>query len=490
MRILSYKPGHDGHVAYIKNQELQFSIEAEKDSWPRYAPIPPSLFLNTLGQVDEIPDVIALSGWVKGFHSSTPDVEAGYFGWGEDAVIKRKEKVFGKSVDFFSSSHERSHLFCSYGMSPFPQGQPCYVLVWEGNIGAFYHIDENVNVTKVGDVLEDPGNKYAFLYAVADPGFPLRRGYHRFEDAGKLMALVSYGEKGDVTADEQKLIDFILKQKSILLTLDKCELSDSPFFNIGVESQAFKNLARKFSDALFDRFLTFAKNNLTEKIPLLISGGCGLNCDWNSMWQECGLFEDVFIPPCTNDSGAAIGTAVDAMFHYTGQAKIEWSVYAGEEFIINGFGDYALIPEKMTAEKVAAFLKEGHIIAWVQGKYEIGPRALGNRSLIAAPFSKQVHKRINAIKQREGFRPIAPICMEEEVGRHFNAHGPSPYMLHFQTVKTDTLQAITHVDGSARLQSVNSQQNPKMYDLLSAFRNQTGYGVLCNTSLNFKERVL
>ncbi|PHS79662.1 MAG: proline dehydrogenase [Rhodospirillaceae bacterium] len=486
MKILSYKPGHDGHIAYINEGRLEFSIEAEKDSWPRYASVSPSLHLRCLEYVDDIPDTISISGWVKGVHSISAPVEGGYFGCGLDTIVDRSQTLFGKNVNFFSSSHERSHVMCSYGMSPFPQGQPCYALVWEGNIGAFYHIDENVQITKVGDVLEDPGNKYAFLYALADPSFPLLSDHHRFEDAGKMMALVSYGEAGEVSAEEQELIDFVLAQKSILLSLNKRDLSDSPFLNIGVESQKFKNLARKFSDALFRRFHEFAKEHLTEGFPLIISGGCGLNCDWNSMWKETSLFEDVFIPPCTNDSGSAIGTAVDAMHHYTGKAKIDWSVYAGEDFVMDSTNLDGIHAVPLALDDVAAFLESGNIIAWVQGRYEIGPRALGNRSLIAAPFTKEMHARINKIKQREDFRPIAPICLEEEVHKHFNAHGPSPYMLHFQTVKNDKLLAITHVDGSARLQSVNEEQNPLMHALLTAFSKRTGYGVLCNTSLNFK----
>ncbi|MGN6464913.1 MAG: carbamoyltransferase C-terminal domain-containing protein, partial [Rhizobiaceae bacterium] len=116
---------------------------------------------------------------------------------------------------------------------------------------------------------------------------------------------------------------------------------------------------------------------------------------------------------------------------------------------------------------------------------EIGPRALGNRSLIAAPFTKETHARLNRIKKREGFRPIAPILMEEELDRLYHHNGPSPHMLYFQRAKTDALQAVTHVDGTARVQTVTRGQNVEMYALLDAFRARTGYGVLCNTSLNF-----
>jgi len=115
----------------------------------------------------------------------------------------------------------------------------------------------------------------------------------------------------------------------------------------------------------------------------------------------------------------------------------------------------------------------------------MGPRALGNRSIVAEPFERLTSQRLNEIKKREHYRPIAPICLESEAERLFGATLPSPHMLYFHSVRSDRLKAITHVDGSARVQTVNHEQNMRMFDLLAAFKKQTGYGVLCNTSLNF-----
>ena len=485
MKIMCYKSGHSGHVTYLDSGKLKFSIEAEKDNWPRYEVMTPSLNLRCMEYIDQVPDVVAVSGWIKGFHSISSPIESGYYGEGVDNIIDREQNFLGHTVKVFSSSHERSHLMGAYGMSPFPQGKPCYALVWEGTFGAFYRIDENVKIEKIGEVLSYPGGKYAFIYGLADPGFPVNSGQFRLQDAGKLMALCSYGEPGPADKEYQALIDRILDQEKILLTLDKGDLIDSKYFNIGVESEEFKQFARKFSDNLFSRFHDFAKEHLTEKLPLLISGGCGLNCDWNTDWVKTGLFEDVFVAPCTNDSGSAIGTAIDAQFYYTKNAKIDWDVYAGEVFIHDEADLSGFDVEPLNEERVAKHLYDGNVLAWVQGKYEIGPRALGNRSIIAAPFSKEMHFRLNKIKQREGFRPIAPICLEEDMDLWFDHHGPSPYMLFFQKVKVNSLKAITHVDGSARLQSVTEKSNLPMYRLLKEFKKQTDFGVLCNTSLNF-----
>src|SRR5439155_18524701 len=128
------------------------------------------------------------------------------------------------------------------------------------------------------------------------------------------------------------------------------------------------------------------------------------------------------------------------------------------------------------------------IIGWVNGKYEIGPRALGNRSILAAPFQESTRVRLNEIKQREQFRPIAPVCLEEEAAKWFGCDHASPFMLYTHRVRTDALAAVTHVNGTARIQTVSVVTNRNLYELLIAFKARTGYGVLCNTSLNFKGR--
>ena len=146
-------------------------------------------------------------------------------------------QFFGRSVHTFSSTHERSHLFCAYGMSPLPQGQPCYLLVWEGNIGAFYEIDQQLEITRLAHVLEDPGSKFQYLFALANPGFTDNEISFRFENAGKLMALAGHAEDKPTTDDEKRIIDFILAQRSMILSTPKSKVRWSPFYNIGVEAQ-------------------------------------------------------------------------------------------------------------------------------------------------------------------------------------------------------------------------------------------------------------
>lgn len=488
MRILSFKPGHDGTVTLIQDGNLTFSLESEKDSFPRYSDVTPVVMTGAAELTDGPPDVVCLSGWVKGFHSVDRPVGAGYFGWDEAGCQVGSGRFYGLGVRTFSSSHERSHLLSAYGMSPFPQGQPCYALVWEGNIGSFYKIDSDLKITRLAAALEDPGNKYQYIFALADPSTSREFGGFRFSNAGKLMALTGFARPGPTTAAERELIEFILDRNSILLTTPKEKLVWSQYHDIGVETQEFKDLAAKHSQALFDRFFAVAQRELTEGYPLLISGGCGLNCDWNSQWRASGLFESVFVPPVPNDSGSALGTAIDAQRHFTGNAKVNWNVYSGPAFVHDIDPPDDLDARLLEFSTAARLLARGQVLAWVQGRCEIGPRALGNRSILAAPFDPAMRDRLNHIKSREAYRPIAPVCLEEDVSEHFDWSGPSPYMLYFQKVINPRLGAVTHVDGTARIQTVSASDNPRLHALLRVFKKETGVGILCNTSLNFSGR--
>jgi predicted NodU family carbamoyl transferase len=488
VKILSYNPSHDGAIAYLKDAHLVVSVEAEKNSNYRYAPVSSHDVFNVLSELDEIPDVICTGGWwPREKHLLGLQTITGYRGVLKDDFITERRHLLGKPIRYFSSSHERSHLLCTFGMSGLPNGTPCYALVWEGEIGAFYEIDSKLNITLLADVMNQPGNRYMLLYGLADPTFPKHDPFSRFSDAGKLMALASFSNRSTPSAEEKELTDFLLDRPYIENPYK--HLEHSQYYNVGLEDPDFRNFAGIFSDKIFDVFYQFAKSKMKKQLPLVIAGGCGLNCDWNTKWKETGLFPEVFVPPVANDSGSAIGTAIDAQLHFTGNAKIDWSVYSGLSFSTSGSLDLAQYDSYDTNyELIADMLANDLIIGWVGGKYEIGPRALGNRSILAAPFQESTRVRLNEIKQREQFRPIAPVCLEEDAAKWFGCDQPSPFMLFTHHVRTNALAAVTHVNGTARLQTVSSATNRNLYDLLIAFKARTGYGVLCNTSLNFKGR--
>lgn len=480
--ILGVNPGHDGAIVAVRDGTLLLSVEAEHNSQPRHLPANAYLLLEAMQEIGQVPDVIATSGWDSGFpfqSASTP-----YSGIADQLTKLKEGAVFGHKAIFFESTHERSHIFGAYGMSPFAQGEPCYVLVWEGAIGSFYEVGKDMSIQQHGPVLAYPGYKYSFLFDLADPACKI--GSEKLDTAGKLMALAAFSKRTSPTAQEQSVITRILKDVRPPVT-NKDLFKDTPYFNCGVTNPAFQDFVSVFSEALFTVFYSFAQHHLKKRYPLLIAGGCGLNCEWNSSWRECGLFSDVFVPPVANDSGSAIGTAIEAQYVLSRNAKISWSVYSGSDFIWESEPD-GFVERALDHDSLADLLYRGYVIAWVQGRSEIGPRALGNRSLLASPFERSNTDRLNTIKQREWYRPIAPVCMEEDAATIFGLDRESPFMLYFQPACREDLQAVRHVDGSARVQTVSARQNEALHKLLSAFKARTGVGVLCNTSLNRKGR--
>jgi hydroxymethyl cephem carbamoyltransferase len=484
MLVMGMKPAHDGAVAVLQDRKLIFSLESEKDSCERHSELTPTTLIDIAERLPELPDIVAIGGWHKRRMLGQPHIGAGYSG--ANALAEWSSTFFGKKVTVFTSSHERSHIAMAAGMAPRDGADLRSLLVWEGATGSIYVLDRAGALLQDIPVLSEPGGRYAFLFALADPTFPDTGAIPRLEDSGKLMALAAYGNGGDADRPITETVARIFEVPSFY-PAPKHEFADSPLYNAGVEADAVKTAAALLTDRIFDVYAKAAVEHLPPGSPLYISGGCGLNCDWNRRWRDLGHFSSVFVPPCTNDSGSALGTAMDALGAVTGDYFIEWDVYCGLEFDHDREPDPTIWRrQRLDNGAVAEALAAGRIFAWVQGRWEMGPRALGNRSILAEPFNVATHDRLNEIKRREGYRPIAPCCRIEDVGEAFVEDFPDPYMLYFRRVRRPDLGAITHVDGSARVQTVTADSNTPLHDLLTAFAERTGVGVLCNTSLNFK----
>jgi hydroxymethyl cephem carbamoyltransferase len=475
--VLAFNSGHDGAFTAVKDGRLLFCQEAEKDSFRRHRDMTPTGLINALEHLGETPDVIAhAGGWGEG---------AGYVG--ANRVEERPMNVLGHQATLVSSTHERSHIMSSIALAPRDDAGLRAALVWEGLIGKLYLVDDRCRVTHEVQVLDTPGSRWALLFALADPTF--RDGeLPRDPDAGKLMALAAYGNPADADHAIEGIVDRVMTMNSEeVWPAAKRRFKDTPIYDAGVESDVTKVAAALLSERLFETFSKAALDNLPPGLPLHISGGCGLNCDWNRMWRELGHFSSVFVPPCANDSGEAIGAAADALMVTTGDTYMDWDVYAGLEFEWDEDPDGAMwraVPADDRA--IADALAQGRVFAWVQGRVELGPRALGNRSLLAEPTDARTRDRLNEIKQREGYRPIAPCCRVEDLGKVFDADFEDPYMLYFRMVTSDRLAAVTHVDGTARCQTVSRESNTRLHDLLTAVAERSGIGALCNTSLNRK----
>lgn len=229
---------------------------------------------------------------------------------------------------------------------------------------------------------------------------------------------------------------------------------------------------------------------------LCLAGGVALNCVMNSAIRDSGLFPEMWVQPAAGDAGTALGAALlldlrqrqDTRRHY----RMD-HVYLGPSFgdaEIETFLNWSKLPfRKMSdvAEETAECLQQGKIIGWFQQGMEFGPRALGARSLLAAPFPASMQDRMNDLKDREDFRPVAPVVPEEEADEWFLNAGKSPFMLFVNDIRPERqgeIPAVRHLDGTARIQTVSEQQNPLYYRLLRAFGRRTGIPVLINTSFN------
>ncbi|MFC5067995.1 carbamoyltransferase C-terminal domain-containing protein [Flaviflagellibacter deserti] len=237
----------------------------------------------------------------------------------------------------------------------------------------------------------------------------------------------------------------------------------------------------------------FAKEQTGAKY-LCITGGVALNSVSNYRILESGLFEDIFINPAASDTGIPLGCALYGYYTKGGRVREEISPYLGPTYsdaqiedAINRFDGYEIV-RASAVDRAIDLLAANKIVARFEGRSEMGPRALGHRSILMSPLLAENKDVLNArVKFRESFRPFAPIVLEDRASEFFEIDRPCPYMLLIPPVRKEmrsVVPAITHVDGTARLQTVTRERNGNLYDILQVFGERTGVPVLLNTSFN------
>ncbi len=293
-------------------------------------------------------------------------------------------------------------------------------------------------------------------------------------------------------------------------------------------NQSYMNMALAIQEITEEIVLKLANTakELTGSKNIVLAGGVALNCVANGKLLKEKMFDGLWIQPAAGDAGGSLGAALAAHYIYfkSERTKIEKrdsmkGAYLGPQFssldIEKTARKYSAVYEKYDdfdklCEKVASLLDGDTVIGWFQGRMEFGPRALGNRSILGDSRSPKMQKKLNLkIKYREGFRPFAPSVMEEEIKTFFDMEGITPYMLLVAPVQESRrnkvpenynslplyerlyhlrsdVPSITHVDFSARIQSVSKETNPKYWQLIDTFRKRTGFGVVVNTSFNVR----
>ncbi len=288
--------------------------------------------------------------------------------------------------------------------------------------------------------------------------------------ASKLMGLVGYGAFNQYYYDVfETIISGDIREKNY----DIHKL-------INIAKYGRENLAYTLQQFTIDKIREHIYPLKTCE-NLCIAGGVAYNGYMNE--EFLNQYENVYIPPAVGDEGQAIGVYQHANANINNDIH-KSKTFGGQEYDFPGFiyADY---------EKIAKEIANGKIVGWFQGKSESGNRALGNRSILADPRRKDIKDVINkTIKMREDFRPFAPAVLEEHYQEYFDTRLTSPFMSRICKVKSDKVPGITHVDGTARIQTVNRKFNQKFYDIIKAFYKETGIPMLLNTSFNCQEPIV
>jgi carbamoyltransferase len=358
-------------------------------------------------------------------------------------------------------------------------------------------------------------------------------GYSKYGDEGKVMGLAPYG-KDSATYRDQFLKIVAPKNGGFELDLSYFQPLGS---NQGMEvlPDGTVRLARHFSDRIeklfgpprlphaeitkrdmdlaftlqqrFEEIFFHMLNRLHERVPidrLAMAGGCALNSVANGKLFDTTPFRQTYIQPAAGDEGLAIGAALHTYHSVLKQPRRHElkSSYLGPEFLdsriqssLQSAGlEYRKLERTELLNAVADQIAAGNVIGWFQGRMEWGPRALGNRSIVAHPGLPNMKDVLNArIKHREWFRPFAPSILAEYQHEYFEHDHPSPFMLHVYKIRPEKRQglcAVNHVDDTGRLQTVAREENHLYYDLISAFHRKTGIPVLLNTSFNENEPIV
>ena len=456
-----------------------------------------------------------------------------------------KEKVFIKQIIFnelqllgfdkklknkiFFSNHHLSHAASAFYPSIF-------------NDSAIITLD-GVGEWNTSSIALGKGNKITTLKTIDYPhslgllysAFTQLLGFKVNSDEYKMMGLAPYGNPVYLDLIENEILQsnqdgsFFLNQDYFSFNYKEMMISEK-FNNLfKIEKRNMKDkITQKHADIassiqkVLEKIIlkiVFHARNITNQNNLCLAGGVALNCVANGVLQKEKVFEKIWIQPAATDSGGSLGAALSFYYDGLNQKRIVYKNeesmnygYLGQEFsdieVENSLKNFKINYRKLTDKELINFtskmILKNKYFGWFQGRSEFGPRALGCRSILANPISPNTQKDLNLkIKFRESFRPFAPIILEEELSRLFDQNDLSPYMLFVYKINKkispiqsginsineirSELPAITHVDYSARIQTINEKSNLKMFNLLKKYKELTGYGVLVNTSFNVSD---
>lgn len=405
--------------------------------------------------------------------------------------------------------HHTSHMIYSYLSSNFDNA----LIMSIDGVGETQTLC--ISIGNNGNIIPIKNIEYPHSLGLFYSAMTAFLGFKPNEGEYKVMGLASYGDSNIYYDKVKSLMTFNNDVLNCDMNYFNWNRSNTMMFNHKLEkfldvecrltnsdiTNVHKNLAssvqRVYEEVLFD-ILKYAKKFCNYN-NLCLGGGCAYNGSANGKIIENGIFKHLWIPPAPSDAGSSIGTCLDYLSDK--KIKIRTTPFLGpsysEEDIINVLEKtsnitYIKYSNKELLKEVSKHLNSGLVVGWFKGRIEFGARALGNRSILADPTVPNMKDRINSvIKKREGFRPFAPMICYDKQSNYFESGEFIPYMNQVVKVKPeyrDKLVAVTHVDGTARVQSVTPYNS--IYDLLIEFGKVSGYPILLNTSFNIKDKTM
>lgn len=534
MILCGLKITHDGGVALVDDGRLVFSVEMEKlGNGKRYSSIRdlavvPRL-LGEFGYGLREVDRFVVDGW-DGRISSTISVSnggsaqslevAGYLEGGADSSMLtpfagRELRIGNEVFPFESYPHVANHVLGAWCTSPFSKTRASsFVLVWDGGMfPRLYHVNgTDASISSLGPLFYLVGHAYACSAEHFGPYKKVRTATSENDlgIAGKLMAYIALGEPREdlVRAFHDLYLDRFesgtetarryrgeiggygtKSEPSVAYLHDYFdEFARNPAVRRYSEEDVLTSFHTFLERLLVERLRrAVAASNLRDTPNISVAGGCALNIKWNSAIRETGMFGEVWVPPFPNDSGAAIGAACCALVQADPHAALEWDVYSGPQLDTRWTDDAGWQRRPASPAAVAEILAGGAPVVLLHGRAELGPRALGNRSILAPATEAGMKDRLNQIKNREYYRPVAPICLEDRAPEVFAPGVPDPFMLFDHDVRPEWLNripAVVHLDGTSRLQTLRRDSPLPTAKVLIEYEALTGIPLLCNTSAN------
>ncbi|MBO6787700.1 MAG: carbamoyltransferase [Rhodospirillales bacterium] len=466
--------------------------------------------------------------------------------WVKDKLLQKSRIAKGLSEldrgtvtedDILFGYHHHSHAAAAFYPSPFNEAA---IVIMDG-VGEW--ATTSIGYGKGREIRLDREVRFPHSLGMLYSAFTYYLGFKVNDGEYKVMGLAPYGEPVYADLIMEKLLD-VKDDGSFRMNMSYFNYTTGLTMTNDKFAKLFGEPRRDAADPLTDFHMNVARSvqavaeklimgvcaeahRMTGAKNLCLAGGVALNCVANGLIQREGPFENIWIQPASGDAGSALGIALAAANllgdervparsngHDAMQGGYLGPAYGDDEIraVLDSYGAvYDRLEDDALISTVSDALAADEIVGWFQGRMEFGPRALGNRSILGNPASPSMQKTLNMkIKYRESFRPFAPAVLKEDAAEHFQFDGESPYMLIVAPVREEDrtelsdddkarvgldrlnvvrakLPAITHVDYSARIQTVTPDSNKRFYDLISAFKQRTGNGVLVNTSFNVRD---